>query len=362
MTPDSPSSEPEKDPLGQPLGAVYTTVVGTQSRTPKIPKVFGRIVFAVVAVASIGTATAFSFIQGNTGSDPRSSLTLIAPAAVGGGWDSFAREQQQAMRAEGIAHNVQVVNIPGAGGTIGLSSFTNMDETTGTLLATGAAMTGGIELNDSTVSFDDVRPVARVAEDYSIVIVAGDAPWDSIDDFVADWQANPSGMRFTGGSAGSIDHLIIAQFALVSGLDASEITYIPKSGGGEAMQTLFSGTADVVVTGYNEVADQIEAGRVKPIAISAPERLDGVDIPTFEELGYEVNLVNWRGFVASKNLTDEEFETLKSIVKETVQSDAWAEALVRNKWVDSYLDGDEFDAFIQEDVERTSKLVEELGL
>lgn len=356
------SESPQTRPPGDNSVAVYTGLVRAERPPRRWPKLLGRIVFGVIAVGSIGAATTFSFAQASTGGSPRAALTLIAPAGVGGGWDGFAREQQQAMREEGIVNNVQVVNIPGAGGTIGLSSFTTMDGTSSTLLSTGAAMLGGIELNDSPVDMSDVKPIARIAEDYSVFVVPADAPWDDVDDLVADWQADPSGIRFTGGSAGSIDHLLIAQLALVIDVPADEITYIPKSGGGEAIQTLLSDTGDVAVTGYNEVADQIEAGRVKALAISAPEPLEGVDVPLFTELGYDVNLVNWRGFVAGPDTTDEQFDALKAIIDETVESEAWADALARNRWVDSYLDGEELARFIVQDQERTTALIEELGL
>ncbi len=353
-----------KEPFNErttPPGAVYTGVVKTR-RTPSWLRPFGTGAFAVVAALSIGAAVFFSFSSASSGSDPRSSLTLIAPAGAGGGWDGFSRELQQSMRTEGLANNVQVVNIPGAGGTIGLSAFVNQAGQDNTLLATGAAMVGGIVLNKSPVDLDDVRPIARVAEDYSVFIVREDAPWQTIEDLADQWASDPASVRYTGGSAGAIDHLLVAQFAQVQDIAAEDITYIPKSGGAEAIATLLSDTADVAVTGYNEVEDQIVAGRVRALALSAPERLEGVDIPTFEEEGIAVNLVNWRGLVAHKGISDEHFAAVKELLEETVQSPAWADSLSRNKWQPSYLEGDELEEFLREDQERTTALIEELGL
>ncbi|TDT33737.1 tripartite tricarboxylate transporter family receptor [Naumannella halotolerans] len=125
-------------------------------------------------------------------------------------------------------NNVQVVNIPGAGGTIGLSSFVTMTGDPTTVMATGTAMLGGIELNDSPVDLTDVRPIARVAEDYDAIVVNADSPYQTIDDLVNAWSGDPGGLVWTGGSAGSIDHLIIAALAKESELDPSEITFIPK--------------------------------------------------------------------------------------------------------------------------------------
>lgn len=322
----------------------------------------GMAVYAVVAAVSITAATVFSFQSASAGNDLRAALTVIAPAGVGGGWDSFAREQQQAMRGAGIVNSVQVVNIPGAGGTIGLSTFSTMHGQANTIMATGAVMLGGIALNDSPVDLSDTRPIARIAEDYNALVVSADAPYDSMEDLIAAWSEDPDGIVWTGGSAGSIDHLIIAQLALDQDLPASEITFIPKSGGGEAIQTLLAGTTDVAVTGYNEVEDQIAAGRVKALAVSSPERLEGVDIPTLIELGYAVDLVNWRGLLAPPGITDEEFAELEAIVAEARESAEWQESLQRNRWEDSFLTGPELLEFIDEDQARTTALIEELGL
>ncbi|MDO5501301.1 MAG: tripartite tricarboxylate transporter substrate-binding protein, partial [Propionibacteriaceae bacterium] len=137
---------------------------------------------------------------------------------------------------------------------------------------------------------------------------------------------------------------------------------IPKSGGGEAVQVLTSGAADVAVSGYNEFADQIEAGRMRGLAVVAPEPVDGIPLPTLLDAGYDVQMTNWRGFVAPPGITDEQFDELREIVTEAVATPEWQEAMARNMWTDVFLTGPEFDAFVEEDTARIRALVEELGL
>lgn len=319
-------------------------------------------IYGVVAAVVIASAVAMSAASDAGGSDSRTNLTIIAPAGAGGGWDTFAREAQQSMRADSIVNQVQVVNIPGAGGTIGLSKVSTMTGQTGTILATGAAMTGGIVLNNSPVDFSDTRPIARVAEDFNVITVPADAPYETLDEFVEAWREDPGGFPLTGGSAGSIDHLIFADLGIEAGIDAADITFIPRAGGGEAVQTMVSGTARAAATGYNEISDQIEAGRVRALGISSPERLDGIDVPTLVEQGYDTQLTNWRGFLAPPGITDEQLAELDEIIAELVESEGWADALERNRWEDSYLRGEEFEEFLDEDIARTTELLEELGL
>ena len=95
------------------------------------------MVVGAVTVAGIDAARSAS------GSDARAKLTLIAPAAAGGGWDLVARESQQALRSDGIVNNAQVVNVPGAGGTIGLSQLENLSGQPTTVMITGTVMLGG---------------------------------------------------------------------------------------------------------------------------------------------------------------------------------------------------------------------------
>lgn len=319
-------------------------------------------VYAIITAVVVVAAMTVSVKKATAAPDITANLTLIAPAGPGGGWDGFVREQQQAMRQASLVGNAQVVNIPGAGGTIGLGRFTTMGDRSDTMLATGSAMTGGVLINDSPVGYDDVRPIAKIAEDYDVVIVPADSPVESIDDLLAEWSEDPKAHPWTGGSAGSLDHLVVAELALAGGLDASEITFIPKSGGGEAIQALLNGTADYAATGYNEVSDQIDAGRVRAVGVTGPERIEGTDIPTIIEQGHDVELSNWRGMLATKNVPDEEFQQQLDLLAQMRETPEWQDALERNAWADAWETGDDLDRFLEEDREKTEMLLEELGL
>lgn len=322
----------------------------------------GLVVYGVIAAVIIGWAMMASARAAHTGSDLRSNLTLIAPAGAGGGWDTFTREQQAVMRANKIVNNVNVVNIPGAGGTIGLSRFSTMEGEATNLMTTGSVMIGAIETNNSPVTLADVRPLARISEEYDIVVVPGDSPYQSIDDLIADWQQDPRAFPITGGSAGGLDHLIVADLARKNDIPVEDVIYIPKSGGAEAINVMQSGAAKAAVSGYNEFADQIEAGRMRGLGIVSPERVEGIDLPTLVEQGHDVAMTNWRGFLAPPGITDEQFAELEAIITEAAQTAEWADAMERNRWTDVFLVGPELDEFIEQDTAQIAQLVEELGL
>ncbi|QIM15430.1 tripartite tricarboxylate transporter substrate binding protein [Leucobacter insecticola] len=315
----------------------------------------------LVSAAVFLTAAVNSSAAG--GSDgPRSKLTIVAPAAPGGGWDGFAREGQQGLRATGIVGSVQVVNIPGAAGTIGLSQVAGMDGREDILLVTGGVMVGGIIINDSAVTLEDMVPIARLADDYNVLVVPADSPFKTLDDFMAALKENPGGTAIAGGSLGAIDHIMAGMLTAEAGVSPRDMNYIAYPGGGEVVSSMLSHTAKAGLSGYNEFRDQIEAGNIRALALSAAKPVDDIPVPTFTEQGVDVAMSNWRGYVAPAGISDEVRAELIAIVSELRESDSWQDTLKRNNWVDSYLTGDDFGAFIVEETRRTAEVVKEIGL
>ncbi|MDJ0003179.1 tripartite tricarboxylate transporter substrate-binding protein [Rhodococcus fascians] len=314
------------------------------------------MVVGAVTVAGIDAARSAS------GSDAQAKLTLIAPAAAGGGWDLVARESQQALRSDGIVNNAQVVNVPGAGGTIGLSQLENLSGQPTTVMITGTVMLGGIAINNSDTTLADTVPIAKLAEDFEVFVVPKDSPIQNLDDMIEAWRANPGGLPIGGGSLGGIDHIVAGQLAQEADIDPAAINYIAYSGGGEVLTSLLSNTVGVAVSGFNDFRDQIEAGNVRALAVAAPEPLEGFDVDTFIEQGYNVDLVNWRGIVAPPGISDEDRQTLVDIVTEMVETEQWATAVERNRWKESVVTGDEFGEFLEVEQARITGILEELGL
>lgn len=325
-----------------------------------------RWAVGVLCVGALVVAAGVDASRTGSGADARAKLTLIAPAAAGGGWDLVARESQRALRSDKIVNNVQVVNVPGAGGTIGLSQMSRLDGDPTTMMVTGTVMLGGIVRNDSPVDLSNMTPVARLAEDFEVITVQADSPYQTIDDLLQAWKADPAALPIGGGSAGGIDHMVAAQLALAAGIDPAEIRYAAYAGGGELTINLLStapGTPNVGISGYNDFRDMLIEGRLRPLLVVAPERLEGLDAPTAIEAGYpEVDLVNWRGYVAPPGLDAGEQQELIDIVTEMVATEQWQSAVDRNRWEESFLTGDEFGSFLRTEQQRVATILADLGL
>jgi len=289
--------------------------------------------------------------------------TIVAPAAPGGGWDQTARSMQEALQSEGISGNVQVTNVPGAGGTIGLAQFVN--QSTGNpnaLIVGGYVMVGAILTNASPVTLEQVTPIARLTGEAVVVVVPAASDLQSMDDLVAKLKADPGSVSWAGGSAGGADHITAGLIAKTVGVDPTAVNYIAYSGGGEALAALLGGQVTVGISGYSEFAPQIAAGELRLLAVSSDERIPGVDAPTLREAGIDMALQNWRMVAAAPGITDEQKAAITADIEKMVNSETWKKTLETKGWVDTYLAGDEFVAQLAADTAATEAILKDIGL
>jgi len=264
------------------------------------------------------------------------SLKITAPAGPGGGYDQLARTLQEVLMAEKLVTSVQVLNVPGAGGTVGLAGFANSKERDPALLVAGLGMIGAININKSPVTLDQVTPLARLQGEYQPLFVAANSPIKTVNDLLAKFKENPGSVP---------DHLLSGLVVKAGGGDVKKMNYVPVGTGGEMLPLVISGKVTVATGGLNEVAGQLKTGRLRAIGISSPARLPGVDIPTFMEQGVDASLVNWRGLMAPPNLSAEDKRALEETIAKMAKSEAWRKMLEQREWVDLYQPSEVFTAF-----------------
>jgi putative tricarboxylic transport membrane protein len=290
-------------------------------------------------------------------------LTIVAPAAPGGGWDQTSRAMQQAMQQGRLAGPVKVVNVPGAGGTVGLAQFVNADRGKGdVVMTTGLIMVGAVLTNRSPVSLDQVTPIARLTGEYEVLVVPAASPHRTLSDFVRAWKAAPGNMSIAGGSAGGTDHMLAGLLARAVGIDPTRVNYIPHSGGGETIASLVGNQVSAGVNGLGELEAFVKAGKLRALAISSERRLAGLDIPTFVEQGVSLTIANWRAVVAPPGITAAQRATLVALMDRLHALPAWQEILRKNNWTDMYQSGAAFEAFLREENTRVAAVLKSIGL
>ena len=289
--------------------------------------------------------------------------TIIAPANPGGGWDQTARTMQDVLQKEGISKSVQVQNVPGAGGTIGLAQFAEQHKgDPNALIIGGYVMVGAVLTNNSPVSLADVTPIARLTGEYEAIVVPAASPHQTMADLIAELKADPGAVSWAGGSAGGTDHIAVGLIAQAAGVDPTKINYIAYSGGGEALAAILGNQVTAGVSSLGEFQSQIEAGTMRLLAVSAPERIEGVDAPTLKEAGLDVDLQNWRMVAAAPGITDEQKAAITADIEKMAKSAGWQEQLASKGWSDTWLAGADFDAQLAEDTAATEQVLKSIGL
>lgn len=332
------------------------------SRRRRPPKAVMRGLGIAATVALVGVAGLDAISSAESGSGPRDRLHITVPAAPGGGWDSVGREVQSVVDNEGLANTTEVLNIPGAGGAIGLARVAGQSGEGDTLMMTGTVMMGSLAATGAPYDLTDVTPIARLADDYGVVVVPADSPIRDLDDLLQQWREDPSSIAVGGGSVGGTDHLLAGMLMDETGADPGGLNYIPYAGGGEAVAGMLNGSLDAGVGGYDEFAPQIESGEVRALGLSAADPVDGIDIPTFRQQGVDVELANWRGVVAPPDLSDKQRTQLENQLKQVHDTKQWQDTLKTQEWQDTFLTGEPFQRFVERETDRITEISKELGL
>ena len=289
-------------------------------------------------------------------------LRVMAPAGPGGGWDTTSRILQRVLQREGLARNVQVFNVEGAGGIIGLGQLARETDDA-LLMMMGLVMLGAVLTNDSDVTLADVTPIARLTGESEIVVVPAASPYDTIGQFVDAWRRDPRGLPVAGGSAGGSDHILAGLIAQSGRVDPRRINYIPYSGGGESLAALLGNKVAAGISGIGEYAEQVRAGSLRGLAVSGRERsLRLPEVPTLTQQGFDVVLSNWRGVLARPGMSAQARRDLVDLVTTAHDTDAWREALRDQGWDNAFLAGDAYGRFLAAEEARVRGIMTDIGL
>jgi putative tricarboxylic transport membrane protein len=290
-------------------------------------------------------------------------LKIFVPAAPGGGWDQTARTIEQVLRATGAVKGVQITNVGGAGGTVGLPQFLNQWRGQGnSLMVGGMVMVGAIIANKSPVKLANATPIARLTGEFQALVVPAQSPFKSAKDFADGLKADPTKVPVAGGSAGGSDHILLGMIAKALGVAPTKVSYVAFAGGGPATAALLGNQVAAGISGYGEFAEQIKAGKLRLIAISADKRQPGIEAPTLKEQGIDVELFNWRGVFAPPGVNDAQRKAMIALIEKMAASPQWAEACQKRDWTQITLLGDDYKAFLETETARIEGILKELGL
>jgi putative tricarboxylic transport membrane protein len=295
---------------------------------------------------------------------PERPLSLLVPANPGGGWDQLARLMQQVITVGKLSSKpVDVFNKGGAGGLIGLAEImTRRHDDPFTIMVAGLGLIGSCISQHSPFQTSEATPLARLIVENLMIAVPANSPHKTMEDLIAAIKLDPASITWAGGSAGGTDHILVGLITKACGVSSDKVRFVAYSGGGEASAAIMGGQVTAAVAGYGEWKGLAEAGHIRVLATSAPERFDNKKAPTLKEAGLDIVYQNWRGVFAPPGMPAHAVKWWSKLLHEMAGRPEWKSYLANKGWEEGFLDGEGFADLIDAEEKLYGTMLKQLGI
>src|ERR1700716_3377730 len=236
---------------------------------------------------------------------PERPIQIIVPSAPAGPTDIMARILSTHL-GDALGGTAIVENKPGAGGNIGIGAAAHAEPDGYTLLITSSAyvVNPGLYAKIPYDPYKDFAPIAELGTSPNVILIGPKLGINSIADLIARAKADPNELNYASPGIGTTPHLSGELFKIVSGI---QITHVPFSGAGPAIQAILSDTTQVAFAALPPAHPHIESGALKALAVTGTHRwFDLPEVPTMIELGYkDFTSDTFQGFLAPAKTSPE---------------------------------------------------------
>jgi putative tricarboxylic transport membrane protein len=311
------------------------------------------------ALGMVAVSVAPFSVAAQDGEFPSETIEMISHAAPGGGTDTTARlMMKEAQDILGV--DMVVVYKEGGAARAAQEYFISRPADGHTLMALTQTHLYSIARGNSPITIDDMLGVARAMDDASVIVVTADSPIESYDELVEMSKEQP--LTWGVAQVGGTEHIGIASWAEAAGIGAR---VVPFGSGGEMITALRSGAVDATLANVSEAQSLIDEGELRPLAVMAEERLEGLpDVPTTFEKGAEVAVSTTRGYAVRADTPPEKVAVLEEALLEAMRSESFQEYL-RNSGLDpeqSVAGSEVWDQQLKEEYATAAEAMESLGL
>jgi tripartite-type tricarboxylate transporter receptor subunit TctC len=276
---------------------------------------------------------------------PNGDIMDIVPVAAGGGTDMAHRALAEAAE-EFLDKNVNVVNITGAGGSVGFSQASTKKGDGLTIHSYTSEIFTLPIFQETSFTPDDFKPFILMNEDPASIVVPADSKYMTLEDFIEAAKASPGKISVGNSGFGNIWHLSASAFAKEAGI---EIKQVPFDGSAPTLQAALGGHIDAFVASPPEVAGQVEAGTLRVLAVMADERSEKFsDVPTLKEKGIDLSIGTWRGLGVPAETPDAAVKLLHDAFAKGVESEKFKSFMKERGMNIRYMSTEELTKFVDE--------------
>ena len=297
---------------------------------------------------------------------PERHVELIVPTAAGGSLDATGRtiqriwEEQKLLGVTGTINNK-----PGGGHNIAYTYLMQHEGDPHFLSITSGTLLTGHIVGRLKMTYTDVTPIAVLYTEYIAFAVRADSPIKTGKDLVEKLKQDPAVYSIALSSApGGTHHIAVASVLKAGGVDPKKAKVVAFVNSNESVTAVLGGHVDVAVAGTTNVVSQMQADKLRVIAISAPKRVTGAlaSVPTWVEQGYNATFDNWRGVIAPKGITPEQVAFWEETLRKVTRTENFQKILERQMWTDIFTGSKEAAAFMKKDYDSLKTTLTDLGL
>jgi tripartite-type tricarboxylate transporter receptor subunit TctC len=294
---------------------------------------------------------------------PDKPVTMIVPFPPGGVADTVARPVAEAL-GNALKQPVIIENKAGAGGAIGMAHVAKAKPDGYTILMALSSLVILPEADkvlgrSPSFQVKDLKPVARITADPTVLAVRADSPWKTYADFIAAAKAAPGKINF--GSSGNYGTMHIPMMMLSLDTDV-KMTHVPYTGAGPAIVGLLGGQVDAISTGPATIVQHVQAGKIRALAHWGDGRLTTLpDVPSLKELGVPVTFAQWSGIFVPEDTPAPVVARLREAARAAGNDPKVKEVLLKAGSPVLYQDAPEFQSYVDADAAKMADVVRKIG-
>jgi putative tricarboxylic transport membrane protein len=296
---------------------------------------------------------------------PEKSIEIVAPSGPGGTTDRTARVVARILTQYKLLDvPVNVVNKPGGSGTIGLNYINQHPaDPHYIIIATTGSISNHI-LGLIPYNHTGFTPLAMLFDEYLAVVTRSDSKLASGRDLIDRLRKDPQSASIgVSTSIGGANHTTLMVALRAGGVDLKRIKTVIFQGGAESTTALLGGHVDAINTAPGNIVAHVKTGKLRPLAVSSPQRLGGTFsvVPTWKEQGVNAVSSSWRGLMGPRGMTSEQVAYWDRVFAALVKTDEWKKDLQDNFWDEGYANALNTRKRLDEEYAEYKAILTELG-
>lgn len=318
-----------------------------------IKQQFRSLLASTALVAMLAAPNLF----GQATSYPHDVVTLITHSSPGGGSDVFLRELARHLGPQ-MGVDFVVENVRGGGGARAMSRLANSPADGSVFYAATPSFIFMSLLSRPANTYADLDPLVNLFFDQEVIYTRSNAPFETLAD-VVDKAADGRG-RWGAATPGSLERQALERLAAAANVPARIVSH---DGGGDLILNVMNGTLDIGVGEAQEIRSQLEAGRLRLLAVFSDARLpEWRDLPTVHELGYDVVVTKFRGLMGPKGLPPAIVSVWEEAIGRVLNEPAYRSMYTAQMLSPAFMPQAEFAAFVESFVAETDAFLRDSGV